>query len=135
MSRSLRTLVVAFSILSSWSVLAAAGADEQAERREAVKQRIAEMKERLQLTPQQEQTIRPLVEAHVAKLREVRSSLGEQPTRDQKRDAARKVHELSAEFSKQVQAQLTPEQQEEWKKLREENRDQLRERVRARRAA
>jgi DNA-binding MarR family transcriptional regulator len=132
MSRCSRIAVVVMSLLPY--LFSPASADEQAQRREAVQQRIAEMKERLELTPAQEAALKPIVESHVAKLREIRSRLGSEPTRAQKREAAGQLRELGGEFSKQVQAQLTPEQQAEWKKLREENRDRMHEQIRKRRA-
>jgi hypothetical protein len=134
MNRSLPTVVLALSALS-FSSVSALTAEEEAKLREAVRQRIAEMKQRLALTPEQEEKLRPIVEDHTAKLRELRAGLGPSPTRSQKRKAALELRELSEEFSKRVEAQLTAEQRTEWKKLRQENRDRLREEVRKRRAA
>jgi hypothetical protein len=132
---SIRRLAVAaaLTILSCWPASSIRATDEQTARSEAVRERIAEMKERLQLTPEQEATIRPIVEAHLAQLRELRSSLNAQSTAQQKRDVARRARTLHTEFATQVDAHLTPEQRATWKTLRGENRERLRGAARKRR--
>jgi Spy/CpxP family protein refolding chaperone len=126
MSRSLVFAIGALALLSFGSVSAVASGDTKTDRLQAVGQRIAEMTERLKLTPDQVAKIRPIVESHVGKLKDLKASLGSQPTRAQKREAVGKLRDLSSDFAKQVSALLTPEQQAEWKKLRDENRERLR---------
>jgi membrane-associated HD superfamily phosphohydrolase len=132
--RKLTTALLTIAVLAVCAVPAVASGDDQAAKVEAVADRLSEMKDRLQLTPDQTAAIKPLLEDQVAKFKEVRSGLGDGATFSAKRDAAKQVKALSDDFAKKVNAILTPEQQAEWKKIRAENKDRMKAAIKARRA-
>jgi Spy/CpxP family protein refolding chaperone len=68
--------------------------------------------QQLNLTPEQRDKIRPIVTDEGEQLHDVR--IDERMTPDQKRA---KVLEIRETFSPKIAAELTPEQQEKWKKL------------------
>jgi DNA repair photolyase len=129
----------ALSILSATLLLSAsqvgfgqAAADDGA-RREAVELRIEELKERLELTPEQESRLAPIIEARNARLRELRSSAGGDTSRRARMAALKEARKVQADFSAQIAPILTREQQDEWEEIREEVRAAAKERMRERR--
>jgi len=68
--------------------------------------------QQLNLTPDQREKLRPIVTDEGEQLHLVR--INEQMTPDQKRA---KVLEIRQAFSPKIAAELTPEQQEKWKKM------------------
>jgi hypothetical protein len=129
----------ALSILSATLLLSAsqagfgqAAADDGA-RREAVELRIEELKERLELTPEQESRLAPIIEARNVKLRELRSSTGGDTSRRARMAALKEARKIQADFSAQIAPILTKEQQDEWEEIRKEVRAAAKERMRERR--
>jgi hypothetical protein len=102
-------------------------------RREAIDLRIEELKERLELTPEQETRLAPIIEARNAKLRELRSSAGGDTSRRARMAALKQARKIQADFSAQIAPILTKEQQAEWEEIREEARAAAKERMRERR--
>jgi Spy/CpxP family protein refolding chaperone len=70
--------------------------------------------QQLNLTPDQREKLRPIVTEEGEQLHVVR--IDERMTPDQKRA---KVFEIREAFNPKIAAELTPEQQEKWKKLEE----------------
>lgn len=102
-------------------------------RREAVELRVEELKERLDLTPDQESRLAPIVDARNAKLRELRSNTGGDTSRRARLAALKEARKIQADFSAQIAPILTKEQQAEWAEIREEARAAAKERMRVRR--
>lgn len=102
-------------------------------RREAVELRIEELKERLDLTPEQESRLAPIIDARNARLRELRSSAGGDTSRRARMAALKEARKIQADFSAQIAPILTREQQAEWEEIREEARAAAKERMRERR--
>jgi len=75
----------------------------------------------LNLTPEQREKLRPIVNDEGAQLRAVR--LDERMTPEQKRA---KVLEIRESFRPKIAAVLTPEQPEKWKKMEEASQPQPR---------
>ena len=87
---------------------------------------------RLNLTPEQQTKIAPYVETRRTKMQDVHSKLSANATRKDKRAAMQEAKQAQDEFVKNVEPVLTTEQQAEWKKLRDEAREQMKERMRNR---
>jgi uncharacterized coiled-coil DUF342 family protein len=102
-------------------------------RREAAELRIEELKERLQLTPEQESRLAPIIEARNSKLRELRSSMEGDSSRRARMAALKEARKIQADFSEKIAPILTKEQQAEWEKIREEFRAAAKQRMRDRR--
>ena len=92
---------------------------------------IAEAKARLKLTPEQEAKLRPLVEERTAKLKAIRDKHAGDDSRRARRAMYREARPVLDDYQEKVREILTPEQEAEWKKMRAEARERLKERYRA----
>lgn len=93
-----------------------------------IQQRLADAKARLNLTPEQEQRLRPLLEQEGAKLREIQAKYGGATSRPDRRAALGELRAVQQSFRGQAAAILTPEQLAEWDEMRAEARERLRQR-------
>lgn len=89
---------------------------------------IEELRTRLNLTPQQQEQIAPLVEERKAKMEPIRAKARSADSRREKRALLQEAKAVQDDFNSKVQPILTPEQQAEWTKMREELREQTKER-------
>lgn len=95
-----------------------------------VQQRLEEIKERLALTPEQIEQIRPVLEDELRKLQELRDkSSGPEQGRRAKRRMARELREIQRTADERLSKILTKQQMDEMKKIREERRAELRARA------
>lgn len=108
-------------------------AKDDSARRDAVELRIEELKARLELTPEQESRLAPIIEARNAELRELRSRAGGDSSRRARMAALKEARKIQADFSAKIAPILTKEQQAEWEEIREEARNAAKERMRERR--
>ena len=90
----------------------------QAARQERRHDRLEWLSQQLNLTDEQKQKLKPILRDEAKQMRAVHEDSSLTP--DQKRDKVRQIHKT---FRPQVQAVLTPEQQEKFKNLREEARE------------
>lgn len=105
---------------------------EQAE--EMLRQQVVEMRERLELTPEQEQQIRPILQDSAKRTRELREQLRAQGPSRETIDAMReKMRKLRTETRQRLEQVLTEEQMQEYDKMQAEWRDQRRRMMRERR--
>lgn len=93
---------------------------------------IEELRSRLNLTPEQEAQIAPYAEQRREKLEKIRNRTSSTTSRRDKRAALQEAKSAQDEFQRNVEPLLTKEQQAEWKKMREEARVQMKERLRNR---
>jgi len=118
---------IAMVILAATSSGAAQNAGQtQGERAD---QRLAQMKDRLQLTPEQVEQVQPILADEMQKLKNLRDQYegGEQNRRGRLK-LAREARDIQAKSDEQLKKILSKPQMEELKKLREERRQQLRDR-------
>jgi DNA replication protein DnaD len=115
------------------SLLFAAPRQEDGNRQqtvEQIRQRLEQIKERLQLTPEQIEQVRPILLDEVQQLRAVEQKYNES---DQNRRArlktAREVRGIRSFTDKKLQKILSKSQMEDLKKIREEFREERRERA------
>jgi Spy/CpxP family protein refolding chaperone len=99
---------------------------------ERAQERLALLKERLKLTPEQEAKIRPILEEEAAKLKDLRAQRDAAGATQDRRERIKQVRAIQQETQDRVNPILTPEQQAEWTKLRDEMRERVRDRYRER---
>src|SRR5262245_56284604 len=81
-------------------------------------QRLEELKQRLNLSAEQEAQIKPLVESRRAKMQEIRNKYAGDTSRRAKRSMAKEARAAGDEFNKQLAGILNDEQEAEWNKIR-----------------
>jgi Spy/CpxP family protein refolding chaperone len=77
---------------------------------ETADQRLADLKQQVNLTPAQEKKVKPIVEKYVADINANRSD-----TKATKEERETKRNALRKQYNDQINAILTPEQQAKWK--------------------
>lgn len=93
------------------------------------RQRLEQIKERLKLTPEQLEQVRPILEDEVQKLKALRESSSGGSRRDH-RKMAREFKQIQDDADDRLKRVLSKEQMNELKKLRDERRQQLRDHAR-----
>jgi hypothetical protein len=108
---------------------AAAPAPQVAQAQERLKQ----LEERLSLTPEQKEQLRPVLVDELQQMKALRekSQAGDRGRRD-RRKLARDLRSIQSETDKKLRAILSEPQMAEMKKVREEWRQQMRDRAQAR---
>jgi Spy/CpxP family protein refolding chaperone len=77
---------------------------------ETADQRLADLKQTVNLTPAQEKKVKPIIEKYVADINANRSN-----TKATKEERETKRNALRKQYNDQINAVLTPEQQAKWK--------------------
>ena len=96
---------------------------------EQVRQRLDEVKERLELTPEQVEKIRPVLVDELQKLRSVRDDYNEgNQNRRARLKTARQLRRIQGDADDKLKKILSKNQMKDLKKIREEWRQQSRER-------
>jgi periplasmic protein CpxP/Spy len=95
---------------------------------EQARQRVEQLKERLKLTPEQVEQVRPILADEVQKLKALREANSGGGRRD-RRKMAREFKRIQGETDDQLKKVLSQEQMKELKTLRDEWRQQMRDRV------
>jgi hypothetical protein len=93
------------------------------------------LRNRLELTSQQEAQLQPLFDKRVAELRQIKGQLEQASTSQQKRDVLREAKRAGDDFNRQVESVLTPSQQHEWREIRSELKEKAKERAEEKREA
>jgi len=86
------------------------------------------VRNRLQLTPEQEAQLTPVIQKRIAEVQEVRARLEQATTRQDKRAVMRDAKQRQKAFNDQVESVLDSSQKQEWREIREETREKLKER-------
>ena len=116
-----------FSTAILCGLLLVVAASVRAQEPAARQQQLEQMKQRLQLTPEQVEQVRPILQDEFQKLRALREQSGGGSRRDRMHmgRAARGIRKEADEKLKKI---LSKKQMEELKKIREERKQQFRER-------
>ena len=85
------------------------------------------MSARLNLTAEQQAQIAPLLERRRGELQETRTRMTNLDSRSEQKSVKKTAKEEQERFNKEVESLLTPEQQPEWARLRDETRAKLKE--------
>jgi hypothetical protein len=123
----LRSLLFALVALTGLAITPVADAREQ-----TTETKIQELRDRLALTPEQEQKIAPLLEARNQKLRDLRAKYGDDASRREKLGMMREAKAIQKDFDAQLEPILTKDQMKQWQQSRDEARAAARERYRNR---
>ena len=86
------------------------------------------VRNRLSLTQEQEATLRPIFEQRIAELQTVREKFAQATTEQQKRTVLRDSKAGQDAFNSQVEAVLDASQKSEWRELRAQTREKVKER-------
>lgn len=84
---------------------------------------------RLELTPEQEAKLRPIFLNRTSELQQSQLLLQRAPTRQQKSDVLRDAKKAGESFNSQVESVLSPSQKNEWREIRSQVREKVRERA------
>ena len=87
------------------------------------------LRNRLELTPEQERQLVPLFQKRESELRQAQTRLEQASSPQQQRDVIRDVELAGKEFNAQVERLLTPSQQHEWRDFISEFREKAKERI------
>ena len=117
-NRSLLTAVLLGSVVNLPLASYAAEKASDETRAERFRARMQEVSQALGLTDDQKEKIKPIIQAEIVKLKELRAETS--LTREQKVEKFKAIRE---EFTPQVKAILTPDQLAKWQKMREEFRE------------
>jgi Spy/CpxP family protein refolding chaperone len=96
----------------------------------SARKQIENLKERLKLTPEQVEKVKPILEQQRQKLRELREQSGGERSRRGRVGMARQARKIRKETDAELKQILSPEQMKELDKIREERRGRARERMR-----
>ena len=86
------------------------------------------VRNRLSLTPEQEAKIRPIFEQRIGELQQLKDQLSKATSEQQKRSLIQGSKEGAAAFNSQVEAVLDTSQKSEWRELRAQTREKVKER-------
>ena len=92
---------------------------------------LEEIRSRLDLTPEQEEQIKPLAAEYRKQMSEIRANLEKGRSGQSKRGLLLQAAAIQDEFNSNVAPLLTDEQRAEWKRIRGEMLDELKARWRA----
>jgi len=129
MKNLLRTLLV----IALFGAALPSFADESSDTpRQSMELKIQDLKDRLALTPDQEQKLAPLIEDRNAKLRDLFARSSPDSSRADKRALFREARSIQEDFNDKLKPILTAEQMKQWEAFRKEARSEARERYRNR---
>jgi Spy/CpxP family protein refolding chaperone len=118
---------MALALLLTAFVPVFASQDAPAPRQAEVQQWIDDVKERLALTPEQLDQIRPVLEDELGRLKALREKYGDGgQSRRERRAMAREFRQIRQSADERLRGILTKEQMNELQKIREERREKLR---------
>ena len=110
----------------------AQSAERTEAQREAMQLKLEELRERLALTPEQEEKIKPLIQERNEKLRALYASSNPNASRREKLGKLREARAIQQAFITRVDPILTKEQKKEWEAIRQEMKEAAMERRRNR---
>jgi hypothetical protein len=86
------------------------------------------VRNRLSLTPEQEARLRPIFEQRIGELQQLKDQLAKATSEQQKRSLMSGAKEGASAFNSQVEAVLDTTQKSEWRELRSQTREKVKER-------
>jgi hypothetical protein len=108
----------------------AAQQTSDAQRKEQLQQRLQQVKDRLNLTPEQAEQVRPVLTEEVESLRALREKYNQNgQDRRTRMKMGRELRSIRSAADDKLKKILSKQQMDEWKKIREEWRQDLRERA------
>jgi Spy/CpxP family protein refolding chaperone len=118
----IRVILTLAVVLPAYSTRAATSANYAAvDRASAFRDRIETLAKELQLTDEQKEKLRPIFQAEVERLKNLRAD-----TSLSRRAKLRELKKIRAEATPKVKEILTPEQFQKWKSIQADARDEFR---------
>jgi TolA-binding protein len=141
MQMRVNTLLPVMFVLMFWAAAASASARAHAQepaqgtstaRADQARERLQEIQQRLALTPEQLEQVRPVFTEELQQLKAVRDKYADDQNRRSRRKMAREMRDVQKAADEKLKKILTSKQMDELKTIREEWRKQMRERADAR---
>jgi hypothetical protein len=135
---TMMNLIVAVAVLTIYASPTLAAAQEQTPvppktgqaQADRAMERLEQFKERLKLTPEQVERVRPVLVEEAQQLKALREKAGDSgQSRRARLKLARELRAIQDRTDDQLKKVLSKEQMNELKKIREERREQLRDRA------
>ena len=123
-----RTLLTLFALILSLSASAAAQQAPDQQRNEQLQQRVQDLKERLNLTPEQAEQVRPIIVEEMQQLKAVRDKYSGDQSRRSRMKMGREMKGVQNATNDKLKNILTKQQMDELRKIREESRQEMRQR-------
>jgi Spy/CpxP family protein refolding chaperone len=95
------------------------------ERAAQSRERTAQLQARLKLTPDQIEKLKPVIQKEGEELRAVREQHASDSSRRGKAKMARAMMDVQSKYEDQIAAVLTPEQKQEWQKIKDERKQRM----------
>ena len=111
-------MALALGLFAASPVVAQQQSDSAA-RAAQIKERLAKIAKQLNLTPQQSEQLKPIIQQEVADLRTVKDKHKGDTTHAGRESMAKEMMGVREKYVSQVNAVLTPEQQAQWKAMQE----------------
>jgi len=136
--KTMKDLIIAVALLMVCAAPTRAAAQEQTPappkgeqaRADQARERLEQFKERLNLTPEQIEGVRPVLVEEAQQLKALREKAGDTgQNRRARLTLARELRAIQDRTDDQLKKVLSKEQMNELKKIREERREQLRDRA------
>jgi hypothetical protein len=125
----MRNVIAAIAIVILAATSSAAAQNAGQTQGERIEQRLAQMKERLQLTPEQVEQVKPILADEMQALKNLRDQYdGGGQSRRGRLKLARQARDIQSKSDERLKKILSKSQMDELKKIREELRQQLRSR-------
>jgi Spy/CpxP family protein refolding chaperone len=115
----MRIITLAIALFTAVPAVAQEQHGDSAARAAQVKERLAKISRDLNLTPQQVDQLRPIVQQEVAELRALREKHKGDKSTATRKAVGQEMKEIQARYEPQISAVLTPEQQAQWKQMKE----------------
>jgi hypothetical protein len=87
------------------------------------------VRNRLSLTPEQEASLRPMFQDRGGQLADLRARLEQAATKQERRGILRDARQQADDFNRRVESQLDVSQKQEWRKLRSETREKVKQKI------
>jgi hypothetical protein len=127
----MRTLLIALALGTTVPVASLAAEPTDAQR-QAMEVKIHELRDRLALSPEQEQKLAPILEERNAQLKALWSQRHPDSSRREKRALLDEAKAIQEAFTNQIEPILSKEQMRQWEAFRKEVRSEVTERYRNR---
>ena len=123
---SYRSFVAALALMIAPAALAAQDSTQLARRMPDAAQRLENLKQRLNLTADQETAIKPILQAEADSFKAIRQRYEGKTERADRRSMMQEYRKLRDASNEKIKPVLTEQQQAEWKKWQDENREKMR---------
>jgi len=121
----IRIVTLALGLFAAMPAVAQQQHGDSAARAAQVKERLAKISKELNLTPQQNEQLKPIFQQEVADLRAVHDKYKGDKSSDAKMSRRKEMRAVQEKYEPQINGVLTPDQQAQWKKMKQEKMEQM----------